>query len=417
MHFLPLPPPSPDEVAHVLAGTARRIARLAASRAEDDDGALTRDEPLLATLAAASLRSRVAMGPVAGQRWRRLGDRVEPHGEEHDSEASPHIPQHGGMSLHADVAVPARDRRRLERLCRYVARPPLAHDRLEVTPDGRLALRLKTRWRDGTTHILMERHELLERLVPLIPPPRAHQVRYHGVLAPCASARDRVVLGPRPPWAAAEVQAPLPGEDHDPARMRPRAPKERCDTDEWRALRSQGRSPVAFPCARCTVRGDTGRSGSPTDSGRARGTRTDPCRGELPGPSSSSVSSRSMRFAAPRCWRADAPARCHRRPGGGPQDPRMPRTPRAWAAARSPDACVGRLRPRILARGVPLGLQSSARRGRLTNGSARTDPRRGAHIRPNGDPVTPPVHPHAVRRLARPRPSAAFIRAPAHSAR
>ena len=32
------------------------------------------------------------------------------------------------MSLHAAVAVPAGDRRRLERLCRYVARPPLAND-------------------------------------------------------------------------------------------------------------------------------------------------------------------------------------------------------------------------------------------------------------------------------------------------
>jgi hypothetical protein len=60
-------------------------------------------------------------------------------------------------------------------------------------PDGRLAYRLKTRWRDGTTHVVMERHELLERLAPLIPPPRAHQVRYHGVLAPCASGRSRVV--------------------------------------------------------------------------------------------------------------------------------------------------------------------------------------------------------------------------------
>ncbi len=60
-------------------------------------------------------------------------------------------------------------------------------------PDGRLAYRLKTPWRDGTTHVVMERRELLERLAPLIPPPRAHQVRYHGVLAPCASGRDRVV--------------------------------------------------------------------------------------------------------------------------------------------------------------------------------------------------------------------------------
>jgi hypothetical protein len=48
------------------------------------------------------------------------------------------------MSLHADVAVPARDRRRLERLCHYVARPALASDRLEERPDGGLALRLKT---------------------------------------------------------------------------------------------------------------------------------------------------------------------------------------------------------------------------------------------------------------------------------
>jgi hypothetical protein len=61
--------------------------------------------------------------------------------------------------------------------------------------DGRLAYRLKTPWRDGTTHVVMERRELLERLAPLIPPPRAHQVRYHGILAPCASGRDRIVPG------------------------------------------------------------------------------------------------------------------------------------------------------------------------------------------------------------------------------
>ena len=39
----------------------------------------------------------------------------------------------------------------------------------------------------------MEPHDLIDRLVPLIPPPRAHQVRYHGILAPGASLRSRVV--------------------------------------------------------------------------------------------------------------------------------------------------------------------------------------------------------------------------------
>jgi hypothetical protein len=191
--FLPLPPPDDDEVARVLAGTARRLQRLVAERAGEDEDALARDEPLLAVLAAASLRGRSASGPNAGERWRRLGERVEPADGNDDPEASPRVPQLGGMSLHAAVAVPARDRRRLERLCRYVARPPLANERLEALPDGRLALRLKIRWRDGTSHIVMERSELIERLVPLIPPPRAHQVRYHGILAPCASWRDQVV--------------------------------------------------------------------------------------------------------------------------------------------------------------------------------------------------------------------------------
>jgi hypothetical protein len=138
------------------------------------------------------------------------------------------------MSLHAGVAVPAGDRRRLERLCRYVARPPLAHDRLEARPDGRLALRLKTRWRDGTTHILMERCELLERLAPLIPPPRAHQVRYHGVLAPCASARDRIVPGPRPSEAqvGAEAKQATAETIQELAGMRARPPEARRCADD-----------------------------------------------------------------------------------------------------------------------------------------------------------------------------------------
>jgi hypothetical protein len=197
----------------VFAGTARRLRRIVAKRAAEDEDALARDEPLLAVLAAASLRGRSASGSNAGERWRRLGDRVEPATWDDDPEASRRIPQHGGLSLHAAVAVPARDRRRLERLCRYVARPPLANDRLEEHPDGRLALRLKTRWRDGTSHILMERSELIDRLVPLIPPPRAHQLRYHGILAPCASRRDRVVPASAAAFAVAgrgPVTAPMP---------------------------------------------------------------------------------------------------------------------------------------------------------------------------------------------------------------
>jgi hypothetical protein len=58
--FLPLPPPDGDAVARVLAGTARRLQRIVAKRAAEDEDALARDESLLAVLAAASLRAIAA---------------------------------------------------------------------------------------------------------------------------------------------------------------------------------------------------------------------------------------------------------------------------------------------------------------------------------------------------------------------
>ena len=77
--ILPLPPPETEDVARVMAGTAQRIMRLLEKRGlESSDDPLASDDPLLATLMAASVRSRIATGPDAGQPWRRLGDRVEP---------------------------------------------------------------------------------------------------------------------------------------------------------------------------------------------------------------------------------------------------------------------------------------------------------------------------------------------------
>jgi hypothetical protein len=50
---------------------------------------------------------------------------------------------------------------------------------------------------DGTTHIVYTPHELIEKLIPLIPRPRCHLVRYHGILGPAAKDRAKVV--PTPP--------------------------------------------------------------------------------------------------------------------------------------------------------------------------------------------------------------------------
>jgi hypothetical protein len=88
----------------MLAGTARRPQRIVAKHAAEDEDALARDEPLLAVLAAASLRERSASGPNAGERWRRLGDRVEPATGNDNPEASRRIPQHGGTATLAASA-------------------------------------------------------------------------------------------------------------------------------------------------------------------------------------------------------------------------------------------------------------------------------------------------------------------------
>ena len=89
-----------------------------------------------------------------------------------------------GFCLHAGTALPAYDREGVEHLLCYMCRAPVALDRLEELPDGRLLYRLKKRWRDGTDSIVFEPLEFLKRLTTLVPAPRFNMIRYSGVPAP-----------------------------------------------------------------------------------------------------------------------------------------------------------------------------------------------------------------------------------------
>jgi hypothetical protein len=57
---------------------------------------------------------------------------------------------------------------------------------------------------DGATHLLLDPLELIEKLTLLIPPPRFHTLRFHGVLAPHAACRLAVI----PARPEAEAEAP-----------------------------------------------------------------------------------------------------------------------------------------------------------------------------------------------------------------
>ena len=97
-----------------------------------------------------------------------------------------------GFSLHAGVATRVNERDKLERLCRYIARPAVSTKRLSLTRHGKVRYELKTPYRDGTTHIIFEPLDFIARLVALVPKPRVDLTRYHGVFAPNSKYRIQV---------------------------------------------------------------------------------------------------------------------------------------------------------------------------------------------------------------------------------
>ena len=65
---------------------------------------------------------------------------------------------------------------------------------MALTASEQVRYTLKTPYRDGTTHIVLEPLDLIARLAALVPPPRMHLTRYHGVFAP--HSRLRAVVTP-----------------------------------------------------------------------------------------------------------------------------------------------------------------------------------------------------------------------------
>jgi len=54
----------------------------------------------------------------------------------------------------------------------------VAEERLALTERGDVRVQLKSAYRDGTTHVVLEPLDFLARLAALVPPPRMHLTRY-----------------------------------------------------------------------------------------------------------------------------------------------------------------------------------------------------------------------------------------------
>jgi len=214
VQFHPLPPPAVPDLERIARRLIPRLLKKLATASEQNEAA---DGMNLLTqyLQAQSQRTEPAM-----ERPRGLRIFAE------------------GFSLHAGVSVTELDGDALERLARYCARPPLSLHRIAVEPDGQILYRAKHSAPGTPRRLHLSATQFLGRIAALIPPPRSHLLRYHGVFAPHSKHRARIV--PQCPRATPASSTTAP---HRPSRSRSRL--------DWASLLRRVFALDVLHCERC----------------------------------------------------------------------------------------------------------------------------------------------------------------------
>jgi hypothetical protein len=245
-----LPPPTTEEVEHLLSRIARRLTRVVERHCADE---FETDRLLNETVAALRRALASAVKPPLPS------FELEPtHAQ---AVPKPLCAKLAGFTLHAAQAVEAHDRAALERLCRYGLRAPFSQERLTFRADGRVVYHLRRPWPhpQGATCLVLEPHDLLRRLAALLPTPYTHLVRYHGVFASRSSMRARLPVPPcalegdepaTPPPGGNETQPELPSEAGVQPSSRP--PRSRRRPHCWAKLLMRVFSIEALRCPRCS---------------------------------------------------------------------------------------------------------------------------------------------------------------------
>lgn len=191
--------PTRPELNDVLNKIIIRITKLLEKRGiikrdEDDHLQINLEEDdALARLQAGAATYRFTLGPNKGKKALTLKTVSE---NDHNSQSGL-VAINSGFSLHAGVAMAGNERDKIEKLCRYIARPAIALERLHLNQRGEVVYVLKKPYSDGTTYIVMTQLELLERLAAIVPRPRVHLTRFAGVFAPHYKHRAMVVPKPK----------------------------------------------------------------------------------------------------------------------------------------------------------------------------------------------------------------------------
>jgi len=162
-----------------------------------------------------SITYRIAIGPQQGRKVFTLQTLPACDLDEQFGNTAGNV---GGFSLHAGVATKAHQRKKLERLCRYIARPAVSEKRLSLTAHGKVRYELKTPYQDGTTHIIFEPLDFIAKLAALVPRPRVNLTRFHGVFAP--NSKHRVQVTPTGRGKGSKTKSPDGSQDQSPFEQR-----------------------------------------------------------------------------------------------------------------------------------------------------------------------------------------------------
>lgn len=225
MDFFRLPDPSEEELYFLAAKIRDKVFRVIDKLGLNDQDQMGFDEDTLKDLAAVSIGQKAAFGERAGNKLKRYGTKkIEMDPEDND----PYSANVDGFSLNARVWIWGKDKTKLEKLIRYMARGPIATERLTENFPNTLLYKMKTKWRDGTTHVCFSYLDFIARLVALIPPPKMNMIRYHGAFAPNSKDRQLVV----PQKKLAKPDSPDSSTDHC-AECTPVTQSERRERMRW----------------------------------------------------------------------------------------------------------------------------------------------------------------------------------------
>ena len=193
------PQPTRAELTKLLRTIGQRVARSLErlgllARDADSDHLDFEPGEAFDQLVGASIHYRIAIGPNAGRKA--LTSRTVP--VQPEPFPSTLLAGQPGFSLHAATVCEAAQRDKLEKLCRHIARPAIANERLSTNDRGQVIYRFKQPFRDGSTHVVLDPLDFIARPAALVPRPRSNLTRFHGVFAPNCKHRESVVPKRKP---------------------------------------------------------------------------------------------------------------------------------------------------------------------------------------------------------------------------